>query len=101
DRIGRKRRLKKHRSQTRKLEAAGGFRRIEAKNPAEVERLLASFLQQKADRFQRLGIRNVFADMQPFLTALFNQALSDAPPSFVLHGLEVGGVIRAVTGSSI
>ncbi|WP_312793846.1 GNAT family N-acetyltransferase [Tianweitania sp.] len=101
DRIGRKRRLKKHRSQTRKLEAAGGFRRIEAKMPDEVERLVAAFLNQKADRFQRLGIRNVFADMQPFLTALFNQAQTSPAPAFLLHGLEVGGTIRAVTGSSV
>jgi CelD/BcsL family acetyltransferase involved in cellulose biosynthesis len=101
DRLGRKRRLKKHRAQTRKLEAAGGFRRIEASSEAEVERLMTAFLQQKADRFQRLGIRNVFADMQPFLTALFKQAQSAARPNFLLHGLEVGGVIRAVTGSSI
>jgi CelD/BcsL family acetyltransferase involved in cellulose biosynthesis len=101
NRIGRKRRLKKHRAQTRKLEAAGGFRRIEAKSPADVERLVAAFLQQKADRFQRLGIHNVFEDMRPFLTALFNQAQSAAQPSFLLHGLEVGGVIRAVTGSSV
>ncbi|WP_189501518.1 GNAT family N-acetyltransferase [Tianweitania populi] len=101
DRIGRKRRLKKHRSQTRKLEAAGGFRRIEAKTPDEVERLVAEFLSQKADRFQRLGIRNVFADMQPFLTTLFNQAQNSPAPTFLLHGLEVGGIIRAVTGSSV
>ncbi|MBS9720120.1 GNAT family N-acetyltransferase [Tianweitania sp. BSSL-BM11] len=101
DRIGRKRRLKKHRSQTRKLEAAGGFRRIEAQSDAEVERLVAAFLQQKAERFEKLGIHNVFADMQPFLSALFSRAQSAEKPAFLLHGLEVAGTIRAVTGASV
>ena len=101
DRVGRKRRLKKHRAQTRKLEAAGGLKRIEAKTPDEVERLVAAFLSQKAERFQHLGIRNVFADMQPFLTTLFKEAQSSSRPAFLLHGLEVGGTIRAVTGSSV
>jgi len=101
DRVGRKRRLKKHRSQTRKLEAAGGFRRIEAQSDAEVDRLVAAFLEQKGTRFRQLGISNVFADMQPFLCHLFKQALLSPKPAFLLHALEVGGIIRAVTGSSV
>jgi CelD/BcsL family acetyltransferase involved in cellulose biosynthesis len=101
DRIGRKRRLKKHRSQMRKLEAAGGYKRVEARSEAEIERLLSAFLLQKAERFQRLGIGNVFLDMEPFLLRLFVDAAKEPNPPFVLHGLEVGGKLRAVTGSTL
>jgi CelD/BcsL family acetyltransferase involved in cellulose biosynthesis len=97
-----KRKRKKHRSQTRKFEAAGGFRRIEATSASEVERLLDTFFAMKEDRFRRAGIANVFGggEVQAFFRALFTGALSASPPPFVLHGLEVDGKLRAVTGSS-
>jgi CelD/BcsL family acetyltransferase involved in cellulose biosynthesis len=97
-----KRKRKKHRSQTRKFEAAGGFRRIEATTAAEVERMLDAFFAMKEDRFHRAGIANVFGDgkVQAFFRALFTEALAASPPPFVLHGLEVDGKLRAVTGSS-
>ncbi|HEV7417120.1 MAG TPA: GNAT family N-acetyltransferase [Tianweitania sediminis] len=100
DRVGRKRRLKKHRAQTRKLEAAGGFGHREAKTEAEVEALLAAFLQQKGERFRKLGIENVFTDHQPFFEQLFKRSLAEAETPFRLHALEVGDKLRAVTGSS-
>ena len=100
DRIGRKRRMKKHRAQIRKFEAAGGYRYIEAKLPGEVERLLDCFLIQKGERFAKLCVENVFSEMRPFLLRLFTQALCQPRPSFHLHALEIGGKIRAVTGSS-
>lgn len=102
DRASGKRKRKKHRSQTRKFEAAGGFRRIEAASPAEVERMLDAFFIMKEDRFRRAGIANVFGDakVQAFFSALFTDALAASPPPFVLHGLEVDGRLRAVTGSS-
>ena len=37
---------------------------------------------------------------QAFFHTLFADALAETPPPFVLHGLEVGGKLRAVTGSS-
>ncbi|EHK55402.1 GNAT family N-acetyltransferase [Allomesorhizobium alhagi] len=102
DRASGKRKRKKHRSQTRKFEAAGGFRRVEATSPAEVERMFDAFFIMKEDRFRRAGIGNVFGDakVQVFFRALFADALAAAPPPFVLHGLEVDGRLRAVTGSS-
>jgi CelD/BcsL family acetyltransferase involved in cellulose biosynthesis len=102
DRASGKRKRKKHRSQTRKFEAAGGFRRIEATSPAEVARMLDAFFIMKEDRFRRAGIANVFGDakLQAFFRALFTDALAASPPPFVLHGLEVDGKLRAVTGSS-
>jgi len=97
-----KRKRKKHRSQLRKYEAAGGFRRIEAETPDEVARLLDAFFDMKAARFRKAGIANVFAqpEVHAFFRRLYCDALSAAPKPFVLHALEVGGRLRAVTGSS-
>ncbi len=98
-----KRKRKKHRSQTRKFETAGGFRRLQATTPEQVHSLLYAFFAMKEFRFRRMGIANVFgsADVRLFFHALFTGALREAEPSFILHGLEVAGKLRAVTGSSI
>jgi CelD/BcsL family acetyltransferase involved in cellulose biosynthesis len=97
-----KRKRKKHRSQARKFEAVGSHRRIEAQTADEVNRLLDAFFEMKEFRFRKMGIANVFGepDVRAFFRALFIEALSDDKPSFVLHGLEVAGKLRAVTGSS-
>ncbi|ESY83160.1 acetyltransferase [Mesorhizobium sp. LNHC221B00] len=97
-----KRKRKKHRSQTRKFEAVGSHRRITAATPDEVDRLLDAFFEMKESRFRKMGIANVFGDdhTRAFFRALFGQALAEQKPSFVLHGLEVAGRLRAVTGSS-
>jgi CelD/BcsL family acetyltransferase involved in cellulose biosynthesis len=98
-----KRKRKKHRSQIRKFETAGAWRRVEAKDPAEVGRLLEAFFGMKAFRFAKMGIANVFGEpeVQAFFRRLFTNALSEPRPSFVLHALEVAGKLRAVTGSSV
>ncbi|MDG4877782.1 GNAT family N-acetyltransferase [Mesorhizobium sp. WSM4935] len=97
-----KRKRKKHRSQTRKFEAVGTFRRIEARTRKEVDRLLDAFFEMKEVRFAKMGIANVFGDshVRDFFRALFTDALSEEKPPFLLHGLEVAGKLRAVTGSS-
>ena len=97
-----KRKRKKHRSQTRKFEAVGAFRRIEARSREEVDRLLDAFLEMKEVRFAKMGIANVFGDskVRRFFRALFTDALAEERPSFLLHGLDVAGKLRAVTGSS-
>jgi CelD/BcsL family acetyltransferase involved in cellulose biosynthesis len=98
-----KRRRKKHRSQTRKLDAAGGYARVTAASPAETDRLLDAFFRMKAARFAAMGISDVFAApaIRGFFRELFGRATAGgARPDFVLHGLEVGGTLRAVTGSS-
>jgi CelD/BcsL family acetyltransferase involved in cellulose biosynthesis len=96
------RKQKKHRSQGRKLESFGPCRRIEAKTSQEVGVLLDAFFAMKDARFRKMGIANVFAapEVRSFFVKLFVDALSETRPSFVLHGLEVGGILRAVTGSS-
>ncbi|ESZ27683.1 MULTISPECIES: GNAT family N-acetyltransferase [unclassified Mesorhizobium] len=97
-----KRKRKKHRSQIRKFEAVGSYRRIEARTPDEVDTLLDAFFEMKELRFRKMGIANVFGDAQVrgFFRALFMQALAEDKPSFVLHGLAVAGKLRAITGSS-
>ncbi|MDQ2703602.1 MAG: GNAT family N-acetyltransferase [Pseudomonadota bacterium] len=98
-----KRKKKKHRSQTRKYEAAGGFRRIEAGTSEDVSRILDAFFAMKEFRFRKMGIANVFGDMevQNFFRSLFRDALGENPRPFVLHALEVDGTLRAITGSSL
>lgn len=102
DRASGKRKRKKHRSQARKFEAAGGVRRIEARTPEEVDEILAHFYEMKSDRFRKMGIADVFAPdgVRAFFRRLFVDALAQSPPPFVLHGLDVGGKLRAITGSS-
>lgn len=97
-----KRKRKKHRSQMRKFEAVGSHRRIEARTADEVDTLLDAFFEMKEFRFRKMGISNVFGDepVRAFFRALFTHALAEDKPSFVLHGLEVAGKLRAVTGSS-
>lgn len=102
ERTSGKRKRKKHRSQARKFEAAGGFARIEARSADETRRLLEAFLAMKEQRFRKMGIANVFGDprVRAFFHALFAGALDEETPPFLLHGLEVAGKLRAVTGSS-
>ncbi|WP_159586309.1 GNAT family N-acetyltransferase [Chelativorans xinjiangense] len=97
-----KRKSKKHRAHARKFEAAGGYRRLEARNVEEVDALLDRFFTLKHARFAELGIADVFAapEVRTRWRTLFRAALGQEAPPFVLHGLEVGGILRAVTGSS-
>ncbi|RWB72288.1 GNAT family N-acetyltransferase [Mesorhizobium sp.] len=97
-----KRKRKKHRSQTRKFEAVGTFRRIASRTRDEVDRLLDAFYDMKEQRFRKMGIANVFGEqgVRAFFRALFADALAEERPAFLLHGLEVAGKLRAVTGSS-
>lgn len=101
-RLSGKRKRKKHRAQTRKFEAAGGLRRIEARTPAAASELLDAFFTMKESRFRKMGIANVFGapQVRGFFHALFAGALAEDKPPFMLHGLEVAGKFRAVTGSS-
>ncbi len=97
------RKRKRHRAQARKLAEAGEIRRIQAATPEEVDRLLGAFFAMKAERFRAMGIPDVFGapEVRAFFELLFTGALSDPARPFRLHGLEVGGTIRAVTGSSL
>ncbi|WP_173931416.1 GNAT family N-acetyltransferase [Chelativorans sp. Marseille-P2723] len=97
-----KRRRKKHRSQHRKLQAAGGHRRFTASSPSQVDQLLNLFFALKRKRLMRCGLPDIFGDphTQSSFRRLFLGALEELHPPFVLHALEVGGKVRALTGSS-
>ncbi|GAA2824602.1 CelD/BcsL family acetyltransferase involved in cellulose biosynthesis [Aminobacter aminovorans] len=97
-----KKKRKRHRSQERKYEAVGGARRIMATTTAEANAMLDAFYAMKEQRFGAMGITDVFADasVRSFFRKLFVDALAREDRAFVLHGLEVGGKYRAVTGSS-
>jgi CelD/BcsL family acetyltransferase involved in cellulose biosynthesis len=103
ERVNGKRKRKKYRSQLRKFESAGGFRRFRAGTPAEIDALLAAFFDMKRQRFAAQGIADVFADgsVRAAFRRLYVDALASSPPRFFLEALEVGGRIRAVTGSSL
>lgn len=102
EKMGGKRKRKKNRMQTRKFEAAGGFRRFQARTRDEVDALLGAFFSLKEERLRAKGIGNVFGApaVRGFFRDLFSTASSQPNPAFVLHGLEIGGKLRAVTGSS-
>ncbi|MFC5583740.1 GNAT family N-acetyltransferase [Nitratireductor kimnyeongensis] len=97
-----KRKRKQHRSQARKLEAAGKVERRLARSRAEAEEMLNAFFDMKAHRFSQMGIQDVFAPdaVKNAFRTLFGDAAETKETNFVLHGLEVAGKLRAVTGSS-
>ncbi|MDS1134827.1 GNAT family N-acetyltransferase [Nitratireductor indicus] len=97
-----KRKRKQNRAQVRRFESAGGFRRMAATSRAESDALLDAFFAMKKVRFAKMGIHDVFApaEVKNAFRELFGAATAEADPRFVMHGLEVGGKLRAVTGSS-
>ena len=103
ERASGKRKRKKNRSQQRKFAEAGGFEMVRASTPEEVEDLLTAFFLLKHRRFESQGIEDVFADpaTRNFLTRLFTEALGDENVPFRLDALRVGGIIRAVAGTSV
>jgi CelD/BcsL family acetyltransferase involved in cellulose biosynthesis len=102
DRAGSRRKRKRNRAQARKLDAAGGFRFIRAGTRAETARLLDAFISMKQEQLRKMGVGDVFAvpAVRSFFGRLFAEALTGETPAFHLDGLEVGGKLRAVTGSS-
>lgn len=101
-RLGDRRKARKHRSKQRKFEETGGVRRVEARSDAAIDRLLSAFFAFKEARFREAGIPDVFAEpaVRAAFLDVFRESLGEASPPFLLHGLEVGGMLRAVTGSS-
>ena len=94
-----KRKRKKHRNHARKFEEQGVIETGLARTPEEIRHYLDAFFAMKAIRFAELGIRDVFAEAE--IRAFFHALFAGAPDRFVVHYLKVGGVVRAVTGSSL
>jgi CelD/BcsL family acetyltransferase involved in cellulose biosynthesis len=90
------------RKKERKLMRLDGFRYAMAATADEVETILTAFHAQKAVRFSRQGIRNIFAD--PAVVAFIHDAcldgLSAARPAIELHTLTGDGEILAIVGGA-
>ena len=105
--INAKRRRKKFRQGERRLEALGGYEHIVAQTPDEVCATLSLYFQQKAVRFEALGLPNVFRDEE---TQAFFRALARVPASphaypLQLHALRIAagpeaGRVVAIAGLS-
>ncbi len=98
---GRKR--KRHRSQQRKYEAAGGF---SVSNPVAKEfaaSLLDQYFAMKACQLRNIGASNTFRNIneQAFFKALFSDPNPHTDHDFYLSSLDVGGKTRAVHGSCL
>lgn len=98
-----KRKKKKFRAQCRQAEAAGGYRFIIAQDPRTATGLLEAFFAQKGDRLRKSGIHNVFGcpKAREMLSTLALSSIGTDEPLLRLHGLEIGGKIRAVFGGGI
>lgn len=68
-----------------------------AETAEEVETVLAAFLEQRAARFEQMGIANIFAE--PHFRRFFRDAavagLGAARPTMIVHGLYAGPTIVA------
>ena len=101
-----KRRRKKFRQQTRRLEAAGGYRHAIARDTAEKHALMEKFFEQKAVRFKALGLPNVFhaPETQGFFHMLLDSGSDGQNVPLELHALRLKGEheghIAAIAGLS-
>jgi CelD/BcsL family acetyltransferase involved in cellulose biosynthesis len=91
------------RKKARKLTKLDGYRYIMAAAPNDVDRILAAFRSQKAARFARQGIYNVFDDpgVMDFIRAACLDGLGEGRPVIELHALEGGGEMLAVMGAVV
>lgn len=91
--VNAKRRRKKFRQSERRLEALGGYEHFVAETPGDAITTLSLFFQQKAIRFDAMGLPNVFRDeeTQRFFRSLAGiPATQDAFP-LQLHALRIAG----------
>jgi CelD/BcsL family acetyltransferase involved in cellulose biosynthesis len=88
------------RKKQRRLMKLDGFHFAMAETPADVDRLLAAFWPQKAARFAKQGIHNVFENpgVADFIRAACLDGLMQGRPAIELYALEGGGEIFSVVG---
>jgi CelD/BcsL family acetyltransferase involved in cellulose biosynthesis len=86
----------------RRLAEHGEIRFFRARTPAAVERLLDSYLTEKAEWFRRRGISDPFAapGVRAFLTDAALTGLAEDRAAIELYGYEVGGAVLAVVGGA-
>ncbi|MBL4598493.1 MAG: GNAT family N-acetyltransferase [Rhizobiaceae bacterium] len=95
-----KRKRKKFRSQVRMAEKVGGYRLLVVSTPSEALKILDIFRKQKALRFKKQGIRDMFSatESRRFFNKLAVAPVSEQSACLQLFALEIGGEIRAVFG---
>ncbi|MGE6739206.1 GNAT family N-acetyltransferase [Allorhizobium pseudoryzae] len=104
--VNAKRRRKKFRVQTRRMEEIGGYDYITPQTPEERHGLLDLFFAQKSTRFRAQGLPDVFADgrVQAFLHRLLDVLPNGSDHPLVLHAIRLrqGGDndIPAIAGLS-
>jgi CelD/BcsL family acetyltransferase involved in cellulose biosynthesis len=88
------------RKKARKLTKLDGFRYLMADTPNDVDRILQAFWPQKAARFTKQGIHNVFGDtgVKSFIRAACLDGLGACSPVIELHALEGAGEMLAIVG---
>jgi CelD/BcsL family acetyltransferase involved in cellulose biosynthesis len=88
------------RKKQRRLMQLAGFHFGMAETPNDVDRFLAAFWPQKAARFAKQGIRNVFENpgVTDFIRAACLDGLAQGRPAIELYALEGGGEIFSVVG---
>jgi CelD/BcsL family acetyltransferase involved in cellulose biosynthesis len=91
---------KKLRKKERRLHEMGAvaYRRVE--DPAEAERVLAAFLDQKATRFRHKHINNPFADPAAVEFLRRGSRPEGGEPAIELYGLFAGDAIVATFGGT-
>ena len=104
--VNAKRRRKKFRNSERRLDAHGGYEHVVAETPEEGHRLLETFFQQKAARFDAMGLPDVFRDEETrnFFRKL--SAVESGPETYPLqlHAVRLKGTheghVVAIAGLS-
>jgi CelD/BcsL family acetyltransferase involved in cellulose biosynthesis len=88
------------RKKARKLTKLDGFRYLMADTPQDVDRILQVFWPQKAARFAKQGIHNVFGDpgVRSFIRAACLDGLGGRGAVIELHALEGAGEMLAIVG---
>ena len=104
--VNARRRRKKFRASERRLMALGGYEHVIAEAGAESRALLETFFQQKAARFDAMGLPDVFRDASTrnFFRRLVSVPETDGSYPLQLHAVrlrgENDGRIAAIAGLS-
>lgn len=88
------------RKKERKLKQLPDYRFVTAATPCEVDRILGVFGPQKAARFERQGIHDLFSDagVMDFIRAACLDGLAEGRPAIELYALDADGEMLAIVG---
>jgi CelD/BcsL family acetyltransferase involved in cellulose biosynthesis len=94
---------KKMRKKERALAAFGAVRFEQARDAADVRRVLDVFFKQKSARMRVLGVADAFAPpaVRRFIEAAATERLADGEPLIEVYALSVGDMIVATFGGTV